>query len=206
MVERYRIGGACVRRFWAIALGVLILALIPGFIFESASVMSGYLGALIGGAISGFMTLVGVIRTIDWYREQERSARAEQNKRDEEMYLEKTAKKENSLRLLLGELRNNRTVLRTSLKGDRLGLARLQDVIWLKLQTELDWLDPDTFGRIFDLYSALHEYRNLANEAKGRAAALKLSDDEQQRAERYVLVIETIRATVVHDFPKLNNV
>jgi hypothetical protein len=189
---------------WFVILVVLIAAMIPGLLFRSESIMSGYIGAVIGGAISGLMTLYGVIYTIEWYREQDRRIHAEQSQRDEESALRKRAKQENQLRLLLGELRNNRTIMRMALTGDSLVLTKLQDVIWLKLQTELDWLDPELFKWIFDLYSALHEFRTSAYEAQGKAATLKLGVDDRKRAEQYVRVIETIRDTVTQDFPNID--
>jgi esterase/lipase superfamily enzyme len=178
-------------KWWGLLCSIVLVfvsSILPHYIHKDATL--GYVGSLMSGAISGLLTLLGVIYTIKWYREQDNKAHQEQLKRER-------TKQVNQLRLLLAELNNNRTLLRAAQMGDTEKLTRIQDFVWMKLQTELDWLDQYTFTSTFDLYAALKEvrYRSL-NQLD--------TDLDYEKTERYVQAIDNIRGSIIKDFPTLN--
>lgn len=191
--------------FW-ISIPLMIMGIVLiGVIFRSDAVMLSFMGSLLGGAISGVLTMYGVIATINWSRNQDNRMQHAQRERDEKAQSSKRNRQHNQVRLLLSEMNHNRNILRI-LSHEPTKMSRLQDHIWMKLQTELDWLDHQTFTELFDLYTGLGEVREYVSERLQSGTSLELNESDHKHCHALVKTIEQIRGDLIVDFPSLEDV
>lgn len=142
--------------YWRwVFLGLTLLSIVAAIVcwhWHSNEELISYIGTLLAGLIGGLLTMVGVLFTINLSREQANAIERE-----------KADRRTNQVRLIIGELIYNQSVMISVEDNNNPNeLVKLQDDIWRKLQTEVDWMPSMDFYRVSSIYLTFVSLREYA--------------------------------------------